>query len=108
VLASGARDGRVRFHDGTGRLLESEEPLRVRVLSLAPLGDLRFAGGTADGAVLVVSPEPAVAVRELARIGGPVHALLAVGGTLFLGGLGEVVRVEVAGPVGTDAPADQR
>jgi hypothetical protein len=76
LLASGARDGRLRIHDREGRLLGSSPPLRSALLSIAADPALGFVAGTADGRLLRVDPADLSAPGTEAELGTPIHALL--------------------------------
>lgn len=93
VLASGSRDGRVRFHDRDGRLLRSTEPLRAQVLCLAALERGGFAFGTDRGDVLEIGTEPSADPVAIACVSTPVHALTSSPPDLLAGVAGGVRRV---------------
>ena len=84
-IASGARDGRVRFHQKGGYLQGTTPPLGSAVLCLAPVvtprpgsaagPGLSWAVGLADGRLLLVSPIPGREPTLVAKQDVPVHAI---------------------------------
>ena len=93
VLASGARDGRVRFHDRDGRLLRSVDAAADEVLAITALSDGRFAWATAAGEVFATAPTADAPLHAFEPRPGPVFSLAVHGGRLWLGGLGTVASV---------------
>lgn len=97
VLATGSRDGRVRLHDRDGRLLQSTEPLRARVLALAPAADGRFLCGLEDGRLLGISATPGEEPQELARYDTAVHGIATQPPIPLVGLAGAIAVVPSAG-----------
>lgn len=73
AIASGARDGRVRVHDGSGRLVRTWQRLGGSVLALVECAP-GWLAGTDTGRVLRLLPEREDA-DPVAEPGVPVHAL---------------------------------
>jgi WD40 repeat protein len=95
LLASGARDGKVRIHAAGGRLIRTHQRLRERVLAVAWSDpDRGFFAGLADGSVHRLAPDGDGSTPVLPPGGPAVHALLALqGGVLLAGTRAGIVEV---------------
>lgn len=94
TLATGARDGRVRVHDRTGRLLRTWHRLGAAVLAITP-SPVGLIAGTENGRLLLLLADREQPVL-LADPGQPVHALACTAETLWIGTQIGLTRLPIA------------
>lgn len=95
VLASGARDGRVRFHSPEGRLLASTEPLHARILCLgAAAAGSSFYSGDEDGVLRRHDADGSWQIES--QLPDAVCALLTQRDALWCGTIGRVSSLRSA------------